>query len=191
MKHDFDIDIDFGDREKILSLIQHAPASKCNSDIWSRHNTGVYVNPIPYDAVNGWASIDFKEAEDLGYLKFDLLNVSVYTQVKDEQHLNMLLATEPMWEMLEYKEFVEKVIHIGNHFNTLRKMPEEANTLARMAMFLAVIRPAKRSLIGKPWKEVALTVWEKPADGSYSFKKSHAVAYAHLVGVHMNLLCGL
>ena len=45
-------------------------------------------------------------------------------------------------------------------------------------MFLSVIRPAKRHLIGLPWAEVAQTVWERPADDEYYFKKSHAVAYA-------------
>jgi DNA polymerase III alpha subunit len=42
-------------------------------------------------------------------------------------------------------------------------------------------------LIGRPWADVAQTVWEREADG-YQFKKSHAVAYAHLVVVNMNLL---
>jgi len=32
-------------------------------------------------------------------------------------------------------------------------------------------------------------VWQKPEDGSYYFKKAHAVAYALSVVVHMNLLC--
>ena len=32
-------------------------------------------------------------------------------------------------------------------------------------------------------------VWTKPEDGSYYFKKAHAVAYAHAIVVHMNLLC--
>jgi DNA polymerase III alpha subunit len=54
-------------------------------------------------------------------------------------------------------------------------------------MFLALIRPAKRYLIGQSWSEVSKTIWDKNTDG-YSFKKSHAVAYAHLVVVHMNLL---
>jgi hypothetical protein len=56
-------------------------------------------------------------------------------------------------------------------------------------MLLAIIRPAKRHLIGLPWSQVAETIWERPADDGYYFKKSHAVAYAHLVAVHMNLLC--
>jgi hypothetical protein len=68
-------------------------------------------------------------------------------------------------------------------------MPEAVNTVARMAMFLAVIRPGKRHLVGRNWREIAQTVWEKPSDDSYYFKKSHSVAYAHLVVVHMNLIC--
>jgi hypothetical protein len=67
-------------------------------------------------------------------------------------------------------------------------MPEAVNSIPRMAMFLSVIRPAKRHLIGKPWTEVASTVWDRPSDDSYYFKKSHAVAYAHLVVINMNLL---
>jgi DNA polymerase III alpha subunit len=54
-------------------------------------------------------------------------------------------------------------------------------------MFLALIRPAKKHLIGQYWSEVSKTIWDKNTEG-YSFKKSHAVAYAQLVVVHMNLL---
>jgi len=42
-------------------------------------------------------------------------------------------------------------------------------------------------LIGLPWHEVAKTVWEKDNTG-YTFKRSHSIAYAQLVVVHMNLL---
>jgi hypothetical protein len=66
-------------------------------------------------------------------------------------------------------------------------MPESIDSITRLAMFLAIIRPAKKHLIGLPWVEVNKTVWDKNDDG-YSFKKSHAIAYAHLVVVHMNLL---
>ena len=55
-------------------------------------------------------------------------------------------------------------------------------------MFLAVIRPAKRYLIGKTWAEVEKTVWEKPTDDSYYFKKAHAISYSHLVVVNVNLI---
>ncbi len=183
---DSDIDIDFGDREKILSLIKHVPASMRNVKPMRKHPTGVYITDIPYDPVNDMASIDYTDAEQRGYFKLDLLNVHVYNQVKNEQHLIELMR-DPDWSLLNNKEFVEKLIHLGNQYDALRKMPEPVNSITRLAMFLAVIRPAKRHLIGKTYKEVNETVWDKDHTG-YSFKKSHAIAYAQLVVVHMNLL---
>jgi DNA polymerase III alpha subunit len=186
MRIDSDVDIDFGDRDKILLLIKHIPASMRNVSPMRKHATGVYITEIPYDPVNDMASLDYKEAEERGYFKLDLLNVHVYNQVKNEQHLIELMR-EPDWSMLNDKEFVEKLIHLGNQYDTLRKMPEPVNSITRLAMFLAVIRPAKRHLIGKTFKEINQTVWDKDQTG-YAFKKSHAIAYAQLVTVHMNLL---
>jgi hypothetical protein len=94
---------------------------------------------------------------------------------------------EPNWDNLRNRDFVEKLIHLNNQFGTLRSMPEPVNSIPRLAMFLAIIRPGKKHLIGKTWKEIAETVWDKDHTG-YTFKKSHAIAYAHLVVVHMNLL---
>lgn len=189
MKFKSDIDIDFGDRELALKALDVTPASIMRDGKLVKHNTGVYPTAIPTDPFTGQASLDFNEAEDLGYAKLDFLNVSLYTQIKSEEHLHNLMAQEPLWELLMEQEFCSQLIHIGNHLDTLKKMPEPVNSIPRMAMFLAVIRPAKRHLIGKSWKEVSETVWDKPADDSYYFKKSHAVAYAHLVAVHMNLIC--
>jgi hypothetical protein len=187
MKFSADIDIDFADREAVLKLIKHTPAAINRNGEWSKHNTGVYVNPIPSDPFTGMANIDYQAAEDIGYIKLDLLNVHVYSRIKNEDHLNQLIAKEPMWEMLKYREFVEQIIHINNHYDLLERM-EPINTIARMAMFLAVIRPAKRHLAGLSWLEVGKTVWDKPDGNAYFFKKSHAVSYAQLVAVNMNLL---
>jgi len=189
MKFRSDIDIDFGDRAQALRLLDHTPASILRDGQLVPHNTGVYVTDIPQDPFTGLASVDYESAEDRGYMKLDLLNVSLYTQIKNEAHLQELMNTEPLWDLLYEPEFCGQLIHINNHYRTLIKMPEAVTSIARMAMFLSVIRPAKRHLIGLPWAEVAQTVWERPADDEYYFKKSHSVAYAHLVAVHMNLLC--
>lgn len=186
-----DIDIDIGNRDTLLKLIKNTPAAIDRDGKWVKHNTGVYVTDIPTDPITGLATIDYAQAEDIGYVKLDILNQSVYEQVKDPAHLDRLLVTEPMWEMLNYKEFVEQVVHIGNHYDIIQRMPEPVDTIPRMAMLLSIIRPAKRHLIGKTWKDVAKDVWIKPVDDSYYFKMSHAVSYAHLVKVHMNLLCGI
>lgn len=182
-----DIDIDFADRTQILELIQHIPARQIVDGQVRRHNSGVYVTDIPWDPVNQCAAIDYREAEQRGYFKLDFLNMSVYQGVRDQAHYDQLLATAPPWDKLQDPEFVERVVHIGNHYDLLQRMPEPVDSIARMAMFLAVIRPGKRHLIGKTWQDVAATVWDTAADG-YIFKRSHAVAYAHLVTLHMNLL---
>ena len=188
MKFKSDVDIDFGDRTKALALLKHTPAGIIRNGVLTKHNTGVYITDIPSDPAVGCASIDYKDAEERGYMKLDFLNVSLYTQIKDEAHLDALMTKEPDWAKLYDPEFCAKLMHIGSHYDTLIQMPEAVNSIARMAMFIAVIRPAKRHLIGKTWAEVAKTIWDKPLDDSYYFKKSHSVAYSHLVCVHMNLL---
>jgi hypothetical protein len=186
MKFKSDIDIDFGDRDKVLSLIDHIPAAMRKVNPMRKHATGVHVTNIPYDPVYDMASIDYSEAEKRGYLKLDLLNVHVYNQVRDEKHLIDLMR-DPDWSRLKNKDFVEKLIHLGNQYNAVRSMPEPIDSIPRLAMMLAVIRPGKKHLIGKNWRDIAKTVWDKGSDG-YTFKKSHAIAYAQLVVVHMNLL---
>ena len=47
-----DIDIDFADREQILNLIRHIPARQMVQDQVRRHNSGIYINNIPYDPIN-------------------------------------------------------------------------------------------------------------------------------------------
>lgn len=188
MKFTSDIDIDFGDRSKILQKIKHIPAAIHNSKGIQTHNTGIYVTDIPRDPVRDCASLDYKTAEQRGYIKLDFLNVGLYTQVRDQAHLTELLKTEPPWHKLYQRSFCEQLIHIGNHYDLLLKMPEAVNSVPRLAMFLALIRPGKRELIGLPWAEVAKTIWQRPKDDQYYFKKSHSVAYSHLVVVNMNLL---
>jgi hypothetical protein len=181
-----DIDIDFGDRDKILSLIRHIPASMRDEKGIKKHPTGVYITEVPYDPVTSLCALDYKEADVRNYFKFDLLNVGIYQGVRDELHLIELMK-EPNWERLKEKEFVEKLIHLNRQYNVLQRMPEPINSIPRLAMFLAVIRPAKRSLIGRTYKDINKTVWIDENIG-YTFKKSHAVAYAQLVVVHMNLI---
>lgn len=183
-----DIDIDFANREQILSLLKHTPATLMRDGKPGKHASGVYFTDIPVDPFTGTASLQYEQAEDSGYLKLDFLNVSLYQQVKDEAHLLELMNTTPDWNRLYEREFCEQLMHLGNHYDTLIKMPEPVNSIPRLAMMLSVIRPAKRHLIGQTWSNVAKTVWEKDPNGAYGFKRSHAIAYATLVVVHMNLL---
>ncbi len=191
MKLNSDIDIDFADRGQVLKVIDHVQASQRRDDQLIAHNTGVYVTNIPQDPLTNRASIDYQAAEARGYVKLDFLNVGVYQQVRNEAHLEQLMHSEPDWNRFNTDQaFFEQLIHVNNHWQVLKRMPEPVNNIPRLAMFLAIIRPAKRHLIGETWKTVGETVWDKTEDG-YAFKRSHAVAYAHLVAVNMNLLTNL
>ena len=185
MKFQSDVDIDFADRQQVLRLISHVPAS---IDKDTAHNTGVYVTDIPQDPITGRAAIDYRTAEQRGYIKLDFLNVNVYKSVQDPDHLTRLLNQVPPWHRLQQREFCEQLIHIGRHYDTICRMPEPVDSIPRLMMLLAIIRPAKRHLIGQPWHQVAKSVWDATTDGGYAFKRSHSCAYAHLVQVHMNLL---
>jgi hypothetical protein len=187
MKFKSDIDIDFADREEIIKLLDVTPASILRDGALVKHNTGVYPTDIPVDPFTGQASLDYDVAEDRGYVKLDFLNVNLYKQVRDEAHLIELMR-EPNWARLYDTEVCAKLMHVNGHYDLLLQMPEPVDTIARLAMFLAIIRPAKRNLAGKTWKEVGLTVWDKPNEDTYYFKKAHAIAYAQLVVVNLNLL---
>lgn len=183
-----DVDLDFPDRNKILEIIRHIPAAIKNSDGgYKKHNTGVYCQEIPVNPLLGTASFDYKEAENRGYFKLDFLNVNVYQGIENEQHLKSLLEREPFWELLLEDIFTDQLFHVNGHGNILRIM--KPNSIEQLAAVLAMIRPSKKYLIGKSWDKVMNEIWVKPKDGEYYWKKSHAIAYASLVVVQMNLIC--
>ena len=185
VKFNTDVDIDFADRDDILKLIKHTSAMQNNDQGIRRHNSGVYVTDIPYNPLTDTASIDYQTAEERGYFKIDFLNVNVYKLIKDQAHYDELMARDVPWSRLKDKTFFEQVIHIGNHYNLVGELA--LDTIPRMAMFLALIRPAKRHLVGKTWADISKDIWTK-TDDQYFFKKSHAVSYALLVTLHMKLL---
>jgi DNA polymerase III alpha subunit len=179
-----DIDIDFADRTQVLKVLKHIDA---RLDTDKKHNTGVYVQSIPFNPVSGLSTLDYKSAEDRGYFKIDFLNVSVYDGVKSKEHLTQLLETEPIWDLLLEDDFVNKLFHVNGHGSILREM--KPTTIEQLAAVLAMIRPAKRYLIGKDWITVMAEIWTKPENDDYYFKKAHAIAYAHVIVVQMNLIC--
>jgi DNA polymerase III alpha subunit len=179
-----DIDIDFADRTLVLEKFKHRIAKL---DTGKKHNTGIYFTEIPHNPVDNMSTLNYEEAEDRGYFKVDFLNVSIYKHVKNEQHLNQLMTKEPLWDLLQEKEFVDQLFHVNGHVEILQKLKPQS--IEQLAAVLAIIRPAKRYLLNSDWKEIMLQVWTKPVDDSYYFKKSHATSYAMAVLVHMNLIC--
>lgn len=183
-----DIDIDLQDRQDILGIIKHIPATLADG---KKHNTGVYCQPIPVNPLTGQASIDYKTAEARGYFKLDFLNVSAYNGVRNEEHLMHLLNTEPLWDLLEEKDICDQLFHINGYHNLLKRL--KPRSVIDLAMILAMIRPAKKHLIPvcekQGFQAIANEIWVKPIDGSYVFKKAHSLSYAAVIVIQLNLIC--
>lgn len=190
MKIQCDIDIDFFDRNNILSKIPHVVAGRNDRNEYKRHNTGVYLQNIPVNPLNGLATIDYETAEHRGYFKIDFLNVSAYQGVKNEEHIKQLLSIEPLWNLMYEKEVCDQLFHINGYHNLLAQL--KPTSILELAIVLALIRPGKKHLVPvcseKGFQAIQDEVWMKTSDG-YSFKKSHAISYSHLIVMQLNLLC--
>ena len=182
-----DIDIDFTDRDQALQLFNHTVASRLEENKLVKHNTGVYLHEVEVDPISGLCNIPYNTAEEQGYFKIDFLNVGLYKGVRDEAHLIQLMEAEPLWDLLEQDEFTQNLFHVNGHGSILRQ--SRPKSIEQLAAVLAMIRPAKRYLIGKDWTTIMTEIWTKPENDEYFFKKSHAIAYATAIVVQMNLIC--
>ena len=187
MKIAADIDIDLANRDQVLALIDYTAASQRKNDQLVRHNSGIYITDIPRDTLNGYASIDYQQAEQRGYFKIDLLNNTVYQLIRDQAHYDLMLAQEPPWEKLwTDREWAKQLAHIGNYTELLKTM--KPDSIPRMAAFISIIRPGKAHLQNLSWEQVFESVWDGDVSRGFVFKQSHAIGYATLVALHMNLL---
>ena len=180
-----DIDLEIKNRDELLSKLRHIPAARISEDKIERHLTGVYFNDVPVDPLSGLCSVDFKQAEALGWMKVDLLHNNVYQKVRDKAHLRELVNREPTWELLQFEEVVQKLFQIHSYYDVLQEM--NPRSLEEMAMTIAAIRPGKKHLLGKSWDEIRKDIWTKTGDG-YTFKKSHAFAFAQVILVQLALI---
>lgn len=185
-----DIDVDFANRDDILNIIKHIPAAIRDKDTLKKHNTGVYCTDIPYNPLTNTSSIDYKTADERGYFKIDFLNVGAYQGVRNEEHLKQLLDTEPLWDLLYEKDVCDQLFHINGYHQLLADL--KPTSIVELAMVLAMIRPGKKHLIPvckeKGFQAINDEIWTKSED-SYFFKKAHAISYASVIVVQLNLLC--
>jgi len=181
-----DIDIDVANRNKLLTMIKNTPGMIARDGKQVKHNTGVYFHEVPTNPFTDLCTIDHKDAENLGYFKIDVLNVNIYEGIESKQELDKLLDMPVQWDLLNHQEIVKQCFHIHNHFEVVKRM--QPKSLEQLAAVLAIIRPAKRHLVGKDWNTVFSSVWIKPTDDSYFFKKAHAHAYAMAIILQLNKL---
>lgn len=184
-----DIDIDTSDRQALLQHVPHVCAVIKRQGEIIKHNTGVYFHNVPVNPFNKYCSVTYTQAEDLGCYKIDVLNNSIYDQVRDEAHLQQLMRTPPMWDLLTHEEIVLQLAHINNHYDLVRRLKPQHVT--DLACVLALIRPGKRHLVSKcerhGFQSIQPEVWQQDDQG-YTFKKSHSISLAWTIVVQLNLL---
>jgi hypothetical protein len=131
--------------------------------------------------------MDYEEAEELGYFKIDLLNMSVYQLIKSPEHYQEMLDKDPNWSRLwTDSTWAQQLVHVGNYTDLLKSM--RPDSIPRMAAFISIIRPGKAHLQNQSWPDVFASVWDGDNSQGFVFKHSHAISYAALVALHMNLL---
>lgn len=184
-----DVDIDFKTDFDPLDYFKTAiRASRVENKTLVKHNAGAYFQNIPVDEQTGLAAIPFEQAEEIGYFKIDFLHLSILDKVKSKEQIRILLRKEVDWSLFQNKEIVHQLFQIKNHFDVVyQAKPKSVEDLADI---VALIRPGKRGLLNsyiKNKSDVRKHLYKKE-DNQYSFKKSHAIAYALTIILHLHLL---
>jgi hypothetical protein len=184
-----DIDIDTSNRQSLLEHLQHVPAVINRQGELIKHNTGVYFHDVPVNPFSRYCSVTYTQAEQMGCYKIDVLNNSIYDKVRDENHLQQLMHTPTMWDLLQHAEVVSQLAHINNHYELVRKL--KPTQVTDLACVLAMIRPGKRHLVRKceqsGFAAIQPEVWLQDSNG-YTFKKSHSISLAWTIVIQLNLL---
>jgi hypothetical protein len=183
---DIDIDLkpDFKPERVFKNIV---PASMVENGELKKHLVGVYLQAIPKDPFTKLAAIPYKEADDFGFKKVDMLHLSLLEPFESKDEVKYFMHKRPNWALLDDREFVEKLFHLAKQFDIVYRI--KPKSVMAIADVLALIRPGKLILVDKYIRNpeacrAELYTKRNPSD----LRKAHAVAYAHNVVIHMNLL---
>lgn len=183
-----DIDIDVKPKFD-ASFFGWTPASTIDATgKIKKHPVGYHPQTIPIDPISGFAAPQYQIAEELGYVKIDFLTLNLYDDVQSREDLDLLMAQEPDWDMLLDDEIQPQLFQLARHGEILKQLAPKS--VIELANVLALIRPGKQGLLQTYKKYPQLVsdiLWEDSGTG-YLFKKSHAVCYALVIVLQLNIL---
>lgn len=183
----FDIDIDVNsDTDKSLFGIRAMVYNKETQKVIP-HPSGVHITPIPVDGMTGHSAIDHELADQLGYIKVDILTNTSYNIFNSKKEILQFSEKEPDWSLFRNENIVKKLPHIGNHFDVVSQV--EPQSIEELADVLAIIRPGKRHLLESYLRDknsVRRELYKRSANGKAYFKKSHAISYAVMIVTVLN-----
>ena len=188
-----DVDIDFKTTFDPLEYFDEAiRASMVNKDRQLiKHPAGVYFQSIPKDNVTGFAAVPYKDAEDMGYFKFDCLHLSILDYFDNKAEIKELITIEPDWMLLESAVHVQKLFQLSKHYDVVSLV--KPKTVQELADCIALIRPGKRFLLDAYVKNrdaIRTELYRRDPEAKYYFKKSHAISYALTIVLQLHLIKG-
>jgi hypothetical protein len=186
MKTDADIDIDV-QQCKITNIFSAVPAARFADNKIHKHLVGYYFQNIPIDPISKFAAIPYEVSTDYGYFKIDFLHLSVLDQFNSKQEIKDYLKQVPDWDLLADYTQVAKLFQIHGHFKLIDII--KPKSIMELADCIALIRPGKRFLLDKyliDKKETRKLLYTKVASSDY--RKSHAIAYAHIIVLQLHLI---
>lgn len=186
MGFNFDVDIDVATSTKKGDYGVRAVIEKDGE--LRPHPSGYYYHDgMPVDGFTGMAPLDHKDAEELGFIKVDLLSNTAYNAFNSREQVIECLNMEPDWSLLQKHSFYSKLPHLAKAGEVLEAIQPES--IEELADAIALIRPGKKHLLESYLKNKNVTrvsLYQKPSNGQYYFKRSHAIAYAHQIVCVMN-----
>lgn len=188
MKHYADIDIDtastFIPKDIFPECIY---ASRVNNGDLHKHPVGVHFQNIPIDPVTKLSAIPYNHISEYEYYKIDMLHVSVLDMFDNKEQIKKLIKKEPNWEILVNPEHTHKLFQLNKQYEVLSLL--RPKSIIDVADCIALIRPGKRNLLYKYLankEAVRAVLYQKSHESDY--KKSHAIAYAHIVVLQLHLI---
>lgn len=189
-----DIDIDVKPSLDVSNVFATAiNAMMVNNDgTIKKHPVGYYFQDIPTDPITSLSAIPYKRAESMGYYKIDFLSLNMLDHFASKSEIRTLLEIEPDWDLLLDSTIYDRLFQLGRHYSLVSIL--KPRSVPALADCIALLRPGKRKLTNEyiaasPIGRNALrkALYEKPKNGEYYFKKSHATAYALTIKLQLHL----
>ena len=183
-----DIDIDLQPDVDIQKLFRNViPASMVEDGVLKQHTVGYHFQDIPVDHITGLAAIPFRDVEDYGYYKIDMLTVHLLKHFDSKAEMRRLQKMEPNWDLLLDDDVIPTLFHLGKAGDVLKKV--KPRSIQELADVFALIRPNKRGLLDKYVKNpekyrTELFTKRAPED----MRKAHAIPYAILIVCQLHLI---
>jgi DNA polymerase III alpha subunit len=183
-----DVDIDTPTSFKPGTLFPWTRASIVKNGELGPHPCGYYPQNIPIDQITKLSAVPYGDAEELGYMKIDFLHLGVYDYFETREEIDALLEEEPDWGLLLIPSEQVKLFQLAKHGDILTAVKPKC--IEELADVLALIRPGKKQLVKlyHSQRDATRRILYAKDESGYSFKKSHAIAYALVIVLQLHLI---